>query len=724
MSEKLFSPHWYRVAALKPRLAAQARIERQEFRGESWQVITDTATGRHHRCNAAAWTLLAAMNGERSVDVLWHDAQQSLGDAAPTQDEVIALLGKLHAADLLRGDVTPDTAELFRRGQRERDARWRGRLLNPLSIRIPLVNPDPLLTWLLPAARPFFTRAGAFAWLAVIVLAALMALKHAPGLVAHASERALEPGNLLLLCLLFTLVKLAHELGHGLATRAFGGAVHELGVMLLVLIPAPYVDASAANAFPEPRRRIAVAAAGIAVELMLAAFALLIWMYARDGWLRDAALDVMLIGGISTLLFNGNPLLRFDGYYMLADTLGMPGLVARANHYCRYLAQRYLFGLRDASTPAVAHGERAWLVGYAVASTLYRIGLTLVIAIALSTKYLLAGMLLALWALIMQIALPLWKGVRFLLNDAALDRRRGRALGITAGAGATLAVLLFVLPVPLSTRAHGVIWLAEQAQVRAPGDGFLVEWLAADGAEVRPGDALARLSDPDLDLQIQALEAERRAVAARYFSLLDSARVEAALANDELRALDARLAHLHDRAAREVLRAAVAGTFVVADAGNQPGRFYRQGEAVGYVLTPGSATARVVLEQDDAGLVRRFQNRVPNSVSLRAADRPGTRIAARMLHTISGAEHTLPSRALGTGGGGPLAVDPLDERGLRTRDPVFQIDLVLDTDTVHPPIGTRVIARFAHGYEPAGFRIGRALRGTFLRADHDERGHS
>ncbi len=720
MSEKLFSPHWYRVAALKPRLAAQARIESQEFRGESWQVITDTATGRHHRCNAATWTLLAAMDGERSVDVLWHDAQQALCDAAPTQDEVIALLGKLHAADLLRGDLPPDTAELFRRGQRERDARWRGRLLNPLSIRIPLADPDRLLTWMLPFTRSLFTRAGAFVWLAVIAFAALLALKHASGLVEHAGARALEPGNLLLLCLLYPLVKLAHELGHGLATRAFGGAVHELGVMLLVLIPAPYIDASAANAFPDPRRRIAVAAAGIAVELMLAALALFIWMFARDGWLRDAALDVMLIGGISTLLFNGNPLLRFDGYYMLADALGMPGLAARSNHYCRYLAQRYLFGLRDASMPVVAHGERAWLVGYAVASTLYRIGLTLVIAIALSAKYLLAGMLLALWALIMQIGMPLFNGARFLLNDAALDRRRGRALGITAGAGATLALVLFVLPMPLSTRAHGVIWLAEQAQVRAPGDGFLVEWLAADGAEVKPGDALARLSDPDLDLQTQALTAERRAVAARYFSLLDSARVEAALANDELRALDARLAHLRDRSAREVLRAAVAGTFVVSDPGNQPGRFYRQGEAVGYVLASGSATARVVLEQDDAGLVRRL----PNSVSLRAADRPGTRIAARMLHSISGAEHVLPSRALGTGGGGSLAVDPLDERGLRTRDAVFQIDLELDSNTVYPPIGTRVIARFAHGYEPAGFRIARALRGTFLRADHDKRGRS
>jgi putative peptide zinc metalloprotease protein len=703
--------HWYRVAAFRPRLAAHARIARQAFRGTVWYVLTDTATGRHHRFNESAQALIGLMDGERTIAEIWQRASETHGDDAPTQDETLQLLGQLHTANLLRGDLPPDTAELFRRHERERRRQWRARLLNPLSLRFPLFDPDRPLERALPFVRPLFGRVGAMLWLAVVGVGALLALKHLPGIVAHASERALAPANLLMLWLLYPVVKLLHEFGHAIAVKARGGAVHEMGVLLLVLTPTPYVDASAATAFPDKRDRMLVSATGVAVELLLTALALFMWLLAQPGWLRDAALDVMLIGGLSTLFFNGNPLLRFDGYYVLADAIGIPGLAARSARYYGYLAQRYLCGLPDAQSPVTAPGERGWFACYGFASFWYRMAITLVIVLFLSSRYFAIGAALAIWAVATQIVYPLIKAMRFVALSPVLHRTRRRAALASLGLLAAIMVALVIVPLPLSTRADGVLWLPEQAQVRARADGFVTELLAADGAPVKPGDALVRLADPDFELQLRALEAERRELETRYYALRETDLVQSEVVREELRAADGRLARMREQQADQVLRAQVAGTFVVPEAANLPDRFVKQGEPVAYVVDWRTVTARVVVPQSDVGLIRRGSR----AIVVKPVDAPAERVPARLAGQIGGAVERLPSRALGTLGGGRIEVDPRDEKGLRTRDRVFEIELTLAPQAPLTRLGSRVIARFDHGFEPVAFRLARALKREFLR---------
>src|SRR3990167_9078936 len=181
MSDTLFSPHWYRVAPLRPRLPAHARINRHEYRGETWYVLQDSSSGRHYRFNAPARQVIELMDGSRSVEDAWKRVNAELGDDAPTQAELIELLGALHAADLLLCDVPPAPAALFRRQHREARRRWRSRWNNPLALRLPLVNPDRFLERCLPWARPCFSRAAGWLWLGR----------------AHAADRALAPPNLL-----------------------------------------------------------------------------------------------------------------------------------------------------------------------------------------------------------------------------------------------------------------------------------------------------------------------------------------------------------------------------------------------------------------------------------------------------------------------------------------------------------------------------------------------
>ena len=266
MSDGFFSASWYRVAGLRPRLRRHVEFHRHRYRGRLWYVLQDHSTGRCQRLTPAAYLLAGLMNGERTTQEVWEAACARLGDDAPSQDETIRVLGLLHFADALRCDVSPDTVEILQRCQRRERAEWWRRFANPLAFRIPLVDPDAFLSRWVHLARPLFGRAAAAVWLVLVGAAVVLATAHWRELSENAAEQLLAPRNLLLLWLVYPLMKALHELGHAFAAKVFGGAVHEMGVLLLVFVPVPYVDASAASALSDKWKRVVVGSAGVAVE--------------------------------------------------------------------------------------------------------------------------------------------------------------------------------------------------------------------------------------------------------------------------------------------------------------------------------------------------------------------------------------------------------------------------------------------------------------------------
>ena len=273
MKSPLLSNSWYRVAALKPKLRSHARLHRHRYRGELWYLLQDPVSNRVHRFGPGARLLIAAMDGRRSVEDLWELANSRLGDDAPTQDEIIQLLGQLHAADLLQSDVTPDASEAFDRGVRERKALRRRSYMNPMAVRLPFWDPDAFLNRINPLIGKLWSWWGAMLWLAVVVPALILIPPHWAQLTYNLSDRVLAGSNLLLLWLVFPLIKALHELGHATATKAGGGEVHDIGIILLVMMPVPYVEASAATVFKSKYDRAIVGAAGMLVESFIAALA-------------------------------------------------------------------------------------------------------------------------------------------------------------------------------------------------------------------------------------------------------------------------------------------------------------------------------------------------------------------------------------------------------------------------------------------------------------------
>jgi putative peptide zinc metalloprotease protein len=710
MAQSQFSQLWYRVELLRPRLRSHVQVHRHLYRGQVWYVIQDHSTGRLHRFTPAAYFILGLMDGKRTVRDIWEAASAELADDTPTQDEMIQLLGQLHAADVLQCDVPPDTAEVLERYERQRRSERTRPLLSPMAIRIPLLDPERFLNACAPWLRYLFGWAGAALWIAVVGSAAVLSGRHWPELTQDVVDRVLAPQNLITLWLVFPVVKALHELGHAFAVKAWGGEVHEMGIMLLVLMPVPYVDASASSAFRDRRKRAVVGAAGMLVELFVAALALFVWLNVEPGVVRSVAYNVMLIAGVSTLMFNANPLLRFDGYYMLADMLEIPNLAQRSTKYLGYLTERYGFGLKDMESPDTMAGERAWLVFYAVASFIYRMIVMVAIILFVAGKFFFVGVILAIWGAATMLLLPLGRSLSALLAGPRLRHKRVRPLLVTGLAIAAVALFLLVLPVPLRTTAEGVVWVPEQSLVRAGTSGFVRRLIVAPGSLVRRGDAVAESYDPALAANIKRLEARVDELDARLTVERAQDRVQAQIAEEQLGQARAQLERSRERAGQLVMRSGADGMFVVPQAEDLPERFVHQGDLVGYVIDASTPTARVMVPQADIDLVR---NRT-RYAEVRLAERIGAVLPASILREVPAASEHLPSRALSTEGGGGIAVDPRDSSGTKTFSRNFEFDLVLPPQASSARLGSHVYVRFDHGREPLAWHWYRRIRQLFL----------
>ena len=710
MADNLFSPSWYRVSGLKPRLRSHARVHRHNYRDQLWYVLQDPSSGKFHRFRPAAYHFIGMMDGERTVDEIWELANRQLGDDAPTQEEVIQFLGQLHAADVLRCDVSPDTQELFQRYKKQQHMKLKQRLLHPLAVRIPLFDPEPILVRGLPFVRPLFSWTGFVLWLAVVIMALVLTGMHWTDLTENVADRVLTPRNFFMLWLIYPVVKALHEFGHAFAAKVWGGEVHEMGVMLLVLMPIPYVEASSASAFAQKRKRMVVGAAGIMVELFLAAMALFVWLNVEPGNVSIIAFNVMLIGGVSTLFFNGNPLLRFDGYYVLADAIEIPNLATRSKNYLGYLAQRYLFGKKDAKSPVSAAGEKGWFVFYGLASFIYRMFIMFFIILYIAGQFFIVGALLAIFAVFTQLILPLLKNTAFVFSNPGLQRHRFRSIATSLIGVTLLAVLLFLAPAPSWTRAEGVVWLPEQSKVHAEGEGFVVRLLVAEESQVQRGDLLIELKDPLLATRVKLHEARIRELEASYIEQEFSDRTQAVIIRQKIENESSALKRAQERLDALVIRSPADGTFIVPDAADLPGKYVRRGELIAYVVNYSAMTVRVVVGQNDIGLIHERTQEVEALLDEWGA----MPLPAEVLRETPAASDQLPTAALSGNGGGMFATDPSDPRGLRTLERVFQIDLALPRQEQIELIGSRVQVRFDHGSEPLAQQWYRTLRQLFM----------
>ncbi|AVI62949.1 HlyD family efflux transporter periplasmic adaptor subunit [Halomonas sp. GFAJ-1] len=711
MSASLYSDQWHRVSHLAPRLRKHTSIHRHDYRGAPWYVLFDALTGQAHRFTPEAYQVIGRLDGSSTLQSIWDDVSYEIGDEMPTQDELIGLIAKLHHANILAGYHDIDIEELSQRRRQGRLKKIKQVLRSPLGVKIPLVDPDAFINATYPYVRPFLSIWGALIWIAVIGFAVVLAAMHWGALTDNLADRVLGLNNLLLMALVYPVIKVIHELGHAWTTKDTGGEVHEIGVMFLVFFPVPYVDASAAAVCPEKRQRMLVGAAGILVELFIAALAMMVWLLAEPGLLRSIMFNIMVIAGISTLLFNGNPLLRFDAYYVLSDWLEIPNFGQRANQQLGYLIKRFLLKKRDTTSSADSPKESFWLVLYAVTSFIYRMFLMVFIAIFVATSYFFIGVILAIWSLYMALILPSLKILKEMVVGTQLEGYKMRAWLWLVSVLLAIVAVLFLIPLPHSSVVHGVVDSREPTNVRVGASGELRQWWVEDGERVEEGQLMADLYAPELTSEVARLEGQRREA---------EFRMQATVRNPQAIAIEREnLSLIENRLADAQLRAA--GTRVVSPRNGQVnldqeridlGQFIPRGQTIGTVIQDSDLRIRSLLPGH-------LQPLIVNDLQEVKLKLPGhnREFESALLGISPSATRDIPSITLTRQGGGQVALDPEQAQELIAYRQHYTLDVdassLIDAET-HLALDSRVFIKLIHTPSPIGFRLWDNIRRNFL----------
>ena len=699
MSERpTFSPVWHRVRSMKPRLRPHVQITRQRYRGQRWHVVQDPTSNQFYRLNPIAYEFVAMLDGRKEVESVWQTTLERHGDAAPTQQEIVELLSQLYNSNLLSVDSSPEVEQLLRRGKERFKKKAAQQAIGIMYFRTRIFNPDGMLTAIEPIFRPMINKWGFALWVAFVASGLIALLGHWDELF-NQFENAIDPSNWGWLAVVFVVSKAFHEMGHGIITKRFGGQVPEFGMMLLVLFPAPYVDASSAWAMPSKWRRVGIGAGGMIFELALATVAVYVWLATAesDNLIHQIAYNAMFTASISTVLFNANPLMRFDGYYILSDLLEMPNLSGRATNLLKFLFQRHVYRLKEARPPSMVPGERGILLVYGVAALLYRIFLFFTITLFVMTKMFAIGLFLAIWTAAAWFLLPGGKFLHWHAASPQLAEHRLRAMMTSLVMCFSAVVLFGMIPFPDHRYAWGVVESENRSGVYFGVAGFVTEVHARPGDEVLKGEAILTCENPNLHRSISQSRSRIEELRVRERSVMGQSQVAADILRKYIKSSEERLDSLLELDAKLTVRAPHDGVIVGADPAELVGAYVSQGEAVCSLvdlrdvhIVAALSTAQIapLLELDNGQVsYHTAVRRVSHVARVIATNRP-------VLDDPEGLR-SLPHPGLGVSGGGDVPVDPRDQTGMLAKASTFRITISVDEPRSRLGLpGERVRIRF------------------------------
>jgi putative peptide zinc metalloprotease protein len=501
-------------------------VNRQVYQGQAWFVVKDPISLHYFRFRPEEYALLEMLDGQASLDTLKEQFEARFPPRRITVEELARFVSTLHRSGLVIGDRTGQGPQLFERRRQRKWKEWVAWISNVMSLRFRGIDPDRMLDRLNPWLGWLFAPAAIVVFTGFALSALLLVLVNFDAFRAKLPEfnQFFAAGNWLYLAIALGVTKVIHEFGHGLSCKYYGGECHEMGVMILVFTPCLYCDVSDSWMLPNKWKRAAIGAAGMYVEVILAAIATYLWWNSHPGVFNQLCLDVMFVSSVSTILFNANPLLRYDGYYILSDVLEIPNLRQKANTILSRLASKWCLGIKQPEDPFLPQRKLGWFALYAVASSLYGWFVTLSIFLFVWNVFkpyrlqvigqVLAGM--AVWGLVVR---PLQGMIKFLKVPGRRDEVKAFNVLATVGVVGLAAAAIALIPLPQR------VWCA--AELRPRGEetvyvseaGRLEKVLVKPDQEVRRGQELAVLSSGELELEIAELEGRRQQSESRLASL-------------------------------------------------------------------------------------------------------------------------------------------------------------------------------------------------------------
>ena len=494
---------------VKMKMRSDLTYDRMAYQGVEYWVVKEPLGQKYYQFPPHVFYLLQELDGNKSIDELQDGYHEKFAPKRITRQDLQQLLTRFHQDSLVTSNVLGQGPELLKRGNKNKMMERVGTFSNVLAIRYKGFDPERILNWLLPYTWWLFTKFAV--WLTMICASiALLSVIMNWGVFQSklpGFEAFFDPKQWYLFGIVLAVTKICHEFGHGLACKRLGGECHEIGFMLLVLTPCLYCNVSDSWRLPNKWHRAAIGAAGMYVEIMLATIATFVWWFVQPGMVQDICLRVMLVSSISTLLFNGNPLLRFDGYYIMSDVLEIPNLNQKSTKALTTLLGRHWLGLEipdDQLMPA----NRPWAFAmFTCASFCYRWFIMFSIVIML-TKFLepynleSIGIGIALFSMIGMLGMPSYKLYKYMSVPGRMHQvKKVRFSVVLLCALAVVGLILFV-PLPHTLRCSLIVMPREIETVWVEESGQLDSFEIEPGQNVVAGQTLAHLRNLDLELQL------------------------------------------------------------------------------------------------------------------------------------------------------------------------------------------------------------------------------
>lgn len=726
---------------LRVRRRPDLQAKRHLYHGRGYWVVKEPVGLNYFRFHDEEYAILNMLDGRTSLQQIKERFQAEYAPQRITLQDLQQFIGMLHRSGLVISQATGQGRQLRRRGDEKKKKELLGKLANIFALRFRGIDPERILN----AMNPFTW------WLFTVPALICVAIFGASALILVAInfqefrsklptfETFFAAHNWIYLGVTMALVKVIHEFGHGLSCKRYGGECHEMGLMFLVFTPCLYCNVSDSWMLPNKWHRVFIGAAGMYMELILASIATYLWWFSEPGMLNFLCLSVMFICSVSTVVFNGNPLLRFDGYYILMDILEIPNLRQKATEILKRWFQKNCLGLELQENPFLPHRNKGWFALYTVASVIYRwvvVFSIMMFLIKVLEPYGLQalGRIVAVAGLVGMIVKPAWDIIKFFRTPGRASKMKRKNMLISLGVAGGLILGFCFLPLPFHVSCAVEIQPQDSKQVYAIVPGRLVKWYKRPGDAVVAGETIGQLDSITERTMLAQYEGELAEAQTRLAVIKDRSRSEEARSQREIeeervRSRTVLVNEIRERIHQLTVVAKDDGVLFAPppkpipkqveedeqlpswsdspfDAKNQDA-FFSESDLLCLIGDPNAWEAIVVIDQHDIDLVK--EN---HEVEIKLESARMTSFTGRIVK-ISEMDMKEAPENISLQSGGRLDTEMTASGKLKPISTSYQARVPLENVDLPMRVGYRGQARVYVGWKSVGWRVYRFLARTF-----------
>lgn len=650
---KSASAQTYELGQARLKLRKELRFTLHRSGQRQWYLVEDEARGNYFRVNVTEYTFLSLLDGQRTLD----EAIAKLASLPVCGD-----IDENKSASLARWVIESGLAEtnaslsLDRIGQAQSQEAFQQNMqwLNPISLRMPLFNPEPIVKHVYRYVRRLIGWPLAIVWFLVCSYGLLHLLMHWQEFW-HGRVEAFSSIDLAWIAATWLVLKVIHELSHAITCKHYGGRVPQFGILWLLLIPLPYVDVSSSWRFTSKAQRILTAAAGMMSEAMIAAIAILVWCNASPGPLQYHAGNIFIAATLHTLMFNANPLMRFDGYYILIDWLEIPNLYTRGRQYVKSTCKQWFFGIESTPVSESSVTRTRFVKAYGVASFIWFVLICVTLSLAAAGLIEGIGLLIAIVSTCLWLGVPGYMLVKYLINGSEVENpSRTQFALVTSGLVIACLTIMFLVPSPTMVSAPIVVDYAPLKVVRAVAPGFAETIHVQPGQTVKQNDLLITLRSPKLLADIKAVVADIDASKIRVQTFKTTGELGPwQMELETLESLTKQKHELDELIDHLQIRAPIDGTVISRTINQRDETYFNSGDEILSIGNPNAKMAIAMVRQSDAVWLRENNESV---AKIQLWGKTGGSIIGELNTVNPRTTDSLPHDAFASNFGGPLAV--------------------------------------------------------------------